>query len=146
MLSAVPLMLAEANAFVTTHHRHHKPVVGCRFVFGVQDGDRLCGAVIAGRPVARKTDSHTVLEVTRLVTDGTKNACSFLYAAVCRIARDMGYKRVQTFILESEPGTSLKAAGFSFDGLSAGKTGWKTRPGRRTDQPVCVKQRWIRVL
>lgn len=27
-LRVVPLELAEANAFVTKHHRHHRPVVG----------------------------------------------------------------------------------------------------------------------
>ena len=42
-----------------------------------------------------------VVEVTRLCTDGTKNACSFLYGAAARIAKEMGYKQIQTYILES---------------------------------------------
>lgn len=30
-LEIVPITLAEANAFVEQHHRHHKPVVGHKF-------------------------------------------------------------------------------------------------------------------
>ena len=33
-LELVPITLREANAFVLQHHRHHKPVRGCRFVVG----------------------------------------------------------------------------------------------------------------
>jgi hypothetical protein len=97
--------------------------------------------------VARKTDYKKVLEVTRLATDGTKNACSFLYGAVARAGKALGYEKVQTFILDSEPGTSLSAAGWAEDGESAGGQ-WKRTDGapRRTDQPTCAKVRFVRKL
>ena len=56
--------------------------------------------------------TERVLEVTRLVTDGTANACSLLYAAAARVGKELGYERIQTFILATEPGTSLRAAGW----------------------------------
>lgn len=74
------------------------------------------GAAIVGLPVARKTPQYETSEVTRLVTDGTKNACSFLYAAAARVAREMGFFKIQTFILQEERGISLRAAGWKFDG------------------------------
>jgi hypothetical protein len=104
-----PLNLAQANSLVTELHRHHKKVVGHRFSIGVYQDGRFCGAAIVGRPVARKTDQNNVAEITRVVTDETKNACSILYAAATKAAKAMGYASIQTFILESEPGSSLKA-------------------------------------
>ena len=128
-------------------HRHHKPVQGHRFSIGVELDGNLVGGASIGRPTARLTDQHTVLEVTRLVTDGTKNACSTLYAAAARIGREMGYKRIQTFILESEPGTSLLAAGWKFDGVSGGGDWTRvSKPNRRQDQPQGVKHRYVREL
>ena len=81
-MNLVPLTLAAANDFVAAHHRHHRPVVGHRFSIGAQDGGVLVGAAIVGRPVARHLDDGFTAEVTRLVTDGTKNACSMLYAGL----------------------------------------------------------------
>ncbi|MHA7813288.1 MAG: XF1762 family protein [Phycisphaerales bacterium] len=142
-----PIELREANAFVAMHHRHHKPVVGHRFSLACYEGDRLCGVAISGRPVARKIDQLAYLEVSRLCTDGTKNACSKLYAAVASAAKSMGYEAVQTYILDSETGTSLKAAGWKCEGKAGGGE-WsrKSRPDRRTDQPSQTKLRWRRYL
>jgi hypothetical protein len=70
------------------------------------------GVAIVGRPVARSRDDGLTLEVTRLATDGCDNACSALYAAAWRAARAMGYRRIGTYTLKSEPGTSLRAAGW----------------------------------
>lgn len=125
-LCVVPVSLAEANAFVAAHHRHHQPVVGHKFSIGITDEKQLRGVVIVGRPVARARDDGWTLEVTRLCTDGTPNACSALYAAAWRAARAMGYRRIGTYILKEEPGSSLKAAG------------WKAiheTPGRSWDVP-----------
>lgn len=85
--------------------------------------------------------------MTRLVTDGTKNACSALYAAAARIGREMGYKKIQTYILASEPGTSLVASGWVDEG-EAGGGQWKHTDGkpRRTDQPTEKKTRWAKYL
>lgn len=123
-------------------------MVGHRFSIGVFDEDGVChGAAVVGRPVAHKTEQYLVAEVTRLVTDGTYNACSILYAAAARAAQAMGFLRIQTFILDSERGTSLKASGWAYDGESQGGT-W-SRPSRgRTDKQktMAPKTRWSRVL
>lgn len=143
-----PIGLRDANAFVSNHHRHHKPVQGHRFSLQAVIGDRTIGVCIVGRPVARNAGHPLeVLEVTRLCTDGTPNACSLLYAAAARIGKAAGYKRIQTYILETEPGTSLKAAGWVNEGRAGGGQ-WKHTDGkpRRTDQPVEPKQRWARTF
>lgn len=137
--------LSEANDFVNKHHRHHKPVVGHRFSIGAEVNGKLVGCVIVGRPVARQTDQKHVAEVTRLVTDGTKNACSFLYAQAARAAREMGFTQIQTFILPTENGVSLRAAGWHFHSTTKVGT-WHTRNGRRSDQPECQKAKYIREL
>lgn len=138
-----PITLKEAAEFVGAFHRHHKAPVGHRFSIGAERDGKLIGVVVVGRPVARNTPQYTVAEITRLCTDGTKNACSFLYGVAARIAKEMGFERVQTFILPTESGISLRAAGFTFDGVSNSGS-WQTRNGRRTDQPTEPKHRWIR--
>lgn len=146
-LWVVPLTLEQANTLVLRWHRHHKPTVGARFSLGVvDDGGGLRGAAICGRPVARKLSPYDILEVTRLVTDGTANACSILYAASARAARAMGFRRIQTYILESEPGTSLIAAGWQMDAVVEGRPWVHTAGPRRQDQPNGDKTRWVKLL
>ena len=120
MLEIVPITLAEANAFVERHHRHHKPTTGHKFSIGVTDGDKIVGVAIVGRPVARYLDDGLTMEVTRCCTDGTRNACSILYATAWRAARAMGYKKLVTYILESENGASVRAAGWKCIGQEGG--------------------------
>ena len=145
----VPMSLKEANELVAMLHRHHQPVQGHKFSLGaVRPGIMApVGAIIVGRPVARRVDHRTVLEVTRLATDGSPNACSFLYGAAARAAVALGYDKIQTYILDTEPGTSLLAAGWTCEG-EAGGGQWKHTDGkaRRTDQPNGKKQRWAKVL
>lgn len=119
-LDIVPVSLNEANEFVRQYHRHHKPVVGHKFSIGATDGEKIVGVCIVGRPVSRYLDDGMTLEVTRCATDGTRNACSILYAAAWRAARAMGYKKVITYILESENGASLKASGYKCIGKCGG--------------------------
>src|SRR5271170_1198441 len=119
-MKIVPLELKDLNALVAEMHRHHKPVQGHRFSIGIEHEGRIVGGASIGRPTARMTDQRKVLEVTRLVTDGTKNACSALYAAAARVGKELGYERIQTFILETETGISLKAAGWQFEQESGG--------------------------
>lgn len=140
MLEVVPLTLKQANASVDKLHRHHKPVTGHRFSIGCVSDGVLVGAAIVGRPKARLTEQYSVAEVTRLVTDGTKNACSVLYSAAARAAREMGFAKIQTFILEEESGTSLIASGWKFESFSEGGD-WNrpSRGGRRLDQPMQAK-------
>jgi len=141
-LTAYPLELAEANAFVAEHHRHHRPVIGHKFSIGAAVGDKIVGAVIVGRPVARRRDDGITLEVTRLATDGTRNACSFLYGAAARACFALGYKRIGTYILASEPGTSLKAAGWRLIGGTPGRS-WSVPSRPRVDKhPLQAKLLW----
>lgn len=146
-LVIVPLTLRQLNALVEKLHRHHKPVRGHRFSLGVKLGDDLVGACCVGRPVARGCDPYLTAEVTRLVTDGTKNACSSLYSAAARAAKAMGYLKIQTYILDSELGTSLRASGWELEGTVKGRL-WNNfgRSDRRTDQPSDDKQRWVKIL
>lgn len=156
-MRVVPLTLRQANELVANLHRHHKPVVGHRFSIGCLVDGKLVGGAIVGRPVAAKGRTnerqYEIASVTRMVTDGTKNACSFLYAACARAARELGYEEIETFILDSESGVSLKAAGWEFTGYTPARS-WDGRPGqldleghtRRVDQPECRKQRWAKQL
>ena len=147
-MRVIPLTLKQANALVDDLHRHHKPVRGHRFSLGLIDDDEILhGSVICGRPVARGCDPYLTLEVTRLVTDGTRNACSILYAAAARTAQAMGFDRIQTYTLETEDGASLRGSGWVEDGLTAGGQ-WTGTNGkeRRSDQPTGPKRRWVKTF
>lgn len=129
MLVLTPVSLAQANAFVEQHHRHHKPVTGHKFSIGCITDGRLAAVAIVGCPVSRYLDDGLTLEVNRLCSDGTKNACSFLYAAAARAAKELGYRRIITYILDTESGASLRAAGWTNAEIAGGRewTG-KRRP------------------
>ena len=144
MLDVVPITLAEANAFVEQNHRHHEKTAGHKFSVAVADTENgeIVGVAIVGRPVSRHLDNGWTLEVNRLCTDGTKNACSMLYAAAWRAARAMGYKKLITYILDSESGTSLKAAGWKCIG-QAGGLRWTGKRRPQVDlYPAQMKIKW----
>lgn len=134
-----PISLAKANAFVEQYHRHHGKKTGCKFAVSLWDGEKMVGVAIAGNPVARNADDGMTLEINRVCTDGTRNACSMLYSACCRAARAMGYRKVITYILESENGSSLLASGFHFECV-AGAKNWNNseRQRQRNAQPEQV--------
>lgn len=147
MMIAAPLKLAEANAFIAKHHRHHKPVRFHLFSVGVQDEDgRLIGAAIVMRPVSQgRNFDGRMAEVCRLATDGTKNACSFLLARAARAAFEMGYMAIQTYTLPEEGGASLRAAGWHYNAETEGKP-WSTGRRKRNDaHPIGNKHRWWKV-
>lgn len=141
-LELCPVDFNEAAYFVNIYHRHHQAPQGHKFSIGCKKDGELKGVVMVGRPVARHLDNGVTLEVTRLCTDGTRNASSMLYGAACRAAAAMGYKRLVTYILKSETGLSLKAAGWRFSKLAGGGS-WD-RPNRhRIDKhPTEQKQLW----
>ncbi len=140
----VPLKFEDAAAFVAQHHRHHTPPAGHKFSLGAIDEiNTLAGVVIVGRPVSRMRDDGKTLEVTRLTTLGDKNACSFLYGAAARAVFALGYSRIGTYILQSEPGTSLRAAGWKLIGERGGgswtrdvQPHWKHRVSGRDAHPL----------
>lgn len=129
MLTIKPLDLSKANAYVMEHHRHNGKVLIHRFSIGCYDGERLCGVAICGNPSARMLDDGETIEVKRVCTDGTRNACSILYGRCARIAKEMGYSRIITYILQSECGTSLRASGWQIEAENVGGGGWN-RPSR----------------
>lgn len=144
MLIVKPITLRAANAWVAEHHRHHTPARGCVFCVSVWGPDGLCGVAIAGRPKARMLDNGAALEVTRCCTDGTRNACSKLYATVAKVARQLGYERILTYTLPSEGGASLRAAGWVCTSENAGGGSW-ARDGRERpneQHPLDGKWRW----
>ena len=140
-----PITFNVACQFVSMHHRHHKPSVGCKFCIGVFDGERMVGCAVCGRPVSRHLDNGLTLEITRLCTDGTKNACSMLYGACCRVAKAMGYKKAITYILKSENGSSLRASNFKCEG-EAGGPEWTGKRNTGKNGPHEMKTRWTRDL
>lgn len=144
MLAIVPVTLREAHAFVAEHHRHHEPSPGGLFAIGLADGARMVGVAVVGRPVARLIATDFTAEVTRVCTDGTRNACSMLYGAAWRAARAMGYRRLITYTLVSEDGGSLRGAGWTCLGEAGGGT-WSRRARPRVDtHPTQTKLRWER--
>lgn len=132
----VPLSLAEANHFVSVHHRHHGPVLGHKFSIGIGVAFEIRGVAIVGRPVARMLDNGYTLEVTRVATDGVKDGCSALYGACRRAAFALGYKKLITYVLESERGTSLKAAGWKCLGTAGGGSWSRPSRERSDDHPL----------
>lgn len=159
-MKAIPIELKDANAFVERLHRHHAPVYRDKFRIGCADDDgHLIGVVQCARPVSRNMDDGKTLEVVRLCSDGSDNVCSFLYSRAARIAKEMGYERIITYILQSETGASLKASGWHCEADNVGGGSWDTPSRRRTvyDQQLSLfeqkpkystqkKQRWSKLL
>ncbi|WP_369043327.1 XF1762 family protein [Streptomyces sp. Midd1] len=116
-----------ACAYVEEHHRHHDPPQGHQFSLGVHtEGGCLVGVAIVGRPVNRHLDNRLTIEVTRVATDGTPNACSALYSAAWRTARSAGYRRAITYTQDGESGASLKAAGWRKIADLPARAGWNS--------------------
>ena len=116
MLELSPITFSEAAAFVLKHHRHHKPPISHKFSIACAQGGEVVAVVIVGRPVSRHLDDGYTLEIVRLCSIGAPNACSKLAAAAWRVARGLGYRKLITYILDSETGVSYKAAGFKIVG------------------------------
>ncbi|MBQ6059435.1 MAG: hypothetical protein IJL39_05210 [Clostridia bacterium] len=145
-MKLVPLERKECGEFVNRLHRHHDPVFRDRFRIGCEVDGVLVGVIQVGNPVARMLCDGKTLEVVRCCTDGTKNACSYLYSAAARVARDLGYSKIITYILDTEDGASLRAAGWRKECDIKGHN-WNcpSRP-RKTTAPTCDKQRWAKEL
>ena len=141
-MRVVPITFAEARAFVEAHHRHHLPPVGHLFSIAAAQEDVIVAVAIVGRPVARMNQDGYTAELTRLASDGTRNACSFLYGRAWRVAQAMGYRRMLTYTLASEPGASLRAAGWKMIGETPGGS-WSRQSRPRVDKhPTQEKFAW----
>ena len=145
MLEIRPITFRQAANYVNENHRHHKAPTGGKFSIACFQDGRIVGVAMCGRPVSRLLDDGLTIEINRVCTDGTPNACSKLYGAACRAARARGYRVAITYILESERGASVKAAGFKCEGL-AGGTHWTGQRNRGQLIPAEMKTRWTRKL
>ncbi len=149
-ICVIPCSLADAQRLVLALHRHHGKVVGHKFSLkaSIVNQLRVCeaGAAIVGRPVARRLDDGETLEITRLVTTGVSNIASKLLGAAAREARRLGYRRIITYTLAEENGSSLKAAGYIQELVSKGGS-WSSKSRPRVDKhPTGPKIRWARGL
>lgn len=145
-MRTVPVERADAAEFIARLHRHHDPVMRDKYRIGAEVNGKLVGVVQVGNPVARALCDGQTLEVVRLCSDGSRNVCSFLYSAAARVARELGYQKIITYILDSESGDSLRAAGWHKEADIKGHAwGCPSRP-RETTAPTCDKQRWARNL
>lgn len=145
-LRIVPCTLREAGLYIRLLHRHRGPSRGARFCIAAAEGNAIVGVAMCGRPVARALSPRYVLEVTRCCTDGTKNACSKLYGACARIAKELGYLKIITYVLDSEAGTSLRAAGWEEVSYARGRS-WDCPSRPRTDKYLFEdKARYEKVL
>ena len=148
-LSVVPLTLKRANEFCTNHHRHHGafPPGLDYFRIGAVDSDgRIVGVAIVARPPNRNSDDGVTCEVVRCATNGHRNACSFLYGACARIAREMGFCTIITYTLDSESGASLRATGWK-NTKSGIRSWWQShqvagRTVKARDHYTETKRRW----
>lgn len=148
-MKLTPITLAEAKDFVNLHHRHNVAPCGHKFSIGLKDdNDTLIGVCIVGRPIARNLDDGETAEILRVcVLEGNRNANSMLYGAAVRACKAMGYTKVITYTLPEETGASLRASGFTQDGMTKKRPkGWDT-PSRRREAlekyPKGQKIRWI---
>lgn len=158
---AIPIELKDAQAYINQYHRHHQASHRDKFrIAASSDGKDIAGVIQVGRPVSRVLDDGHTLEVLRLCTKGEKDVCSFLYSRAARIAKEMGYSKIITYILKSEQGTSLKASGWVLEADNVGGSDWNV-PGRpreiisaqmslfdeKPKYPVNEKkQRWVKYL
>lgn len=142
-LRLTPITWKKATRFVSQYHRHHGPPHGHKFSIAVEDqAGNLVGVAIVGRPLARRLDDGWTVELTRCCTLGTPNACSMLYGAARRIAKEIGYRRIITYTLASEAGVSLKAAGWVPTTETRGGSWDRTARPRIDRHPTMPKVRW----
>jgi hypothetical protein len=137
-----PITYREACAFILAHHRHHGAPQGWLFGVAVSRGLDIVGVAVVGRPVSRHLDNGWTAEVTRCCTDGTKNVPSMLYGACWRAAQALGYRRLITYILKSESGTSLLASGWKVIGERGGGSWHRPSRPRIDTAPIEGKMLW----
>lgn len=144
-LTLAPTSFKEAAGFIEEHHRHNPSPQGWKFGTAVVDETgRVRGVAMAGRPVARGLQDGFTLEVVRTCTDGAANANSMLYGAIRRAAKALGYRRLITYTLDSESGSSLKASGWKQAAQLPARSWSKSSKARpRTDRhTIAPRIRW----
>ncbi|NOY60448.1 MAG: hypothetical protein GXO75_16170 [Calditrichaeota bacterium] len=135
--------MKEANDFVRKYHRHNDSTQGGKFAISLWKDEKMIGVAIAGRPVARNLDDGFTVEILRVCTDGTKNANSKLYGTMRKICKLMGYKKIITYTLQEESGSSLLAVGAEIV-AEVNPQEWNNNKRKRKSQSVYkqYKFRW----
>ena len=142
-LTARYITMHDANSFIAEHHRHHKPVRGLIFAIAAHHQEfGIVGVAIVGRPVSRHLDNGMIAEVTRLCTNGYNNACSFLLSRCARACKAIGFQKLITYILETETGVSLRASGWTDEGIAGGGSWDRKERSRAVTAPTCPKKRF----
>lgn len=163
-LTVVPLHHHQANEFVTRWHKHHGPLRVAKFSIGAVKNGELVAVAMCMRPASRHLDDGKTIEVARLATirfdeekddeeakKARKNACSFLYGRCARIATEMGYDKITTYLLDEEKAMTVRGAGWTLERKQCGgsKQGFRTnRPNGHeiTPETFKTKQRWAKLL
>lgn len=142
MLVLRPCTVKRAERFNAATHRRLKKIQGAMWAVRVERNGETVGVALVGNP-ARKLMEDGVLCVLRVaVIEGNPNACSMLYGACSRAARDMGATDCVTYTHLDEPGTSLRAAGWIDGGITGGgEWGREDRPRQLALYPES-KRRW----
>lgn len=141
-----PCTVKEARRIVKVLHRHLPYVQGGLFAAKcIDETGAVRGVAIAGNP-ARVWQGTGRIVISRVATDGSPNACSCLYGALCRAAKALGYYEVWTYTLPEEPGTSLRAAGFADLGVTDGGEHDRVKRPRKPAVRPEPKRRWRRML
>lgn len=138
-----PITVKRALPFVRQVHRRLPRVQGAMWAVGVFDNEgELRGVALVGHPARELMEDDTLSVLRVAVLEHTPNACSMLYGACSRAAKALGAQNLVTYLHDDEPGTTLKAAGWVFDGLTRG--GEHSRPSRPRLPGIDIdpKQRW----
>jgi len=146
MLTLTPITISAAKKLVRQWHRHLPELQGALFASAVSMDGEIVGVACAVNPARVWQGTGRVVIGRVAVQEGVRNGCSMLYGSMCRAAKALGYSEAWTYTLPSEPGTSLRAAGFTDMGLTDG--GEWGRPGRPRQMALHPepKRRWRRLL
>lgn len=134
------ISLKAAKAFIKANHRHRPNVQGGIVALGCWVDGVLVGVVVLGR--AARMDAPGTVCITRLCTDGYRNACSKLYSKAHRLAQALGFTKIKTFTTQDETGASLRAV----HAQEAGQTkeeDWSRSGRARAAGDTSPKKRWI---
>jgi hypothetical protein len=126
-LAVRPITQRVARAWIAAHHSHLPPPVGWLMGVAVHERGRLCCLAVLERP-ARLLQDGTTACVSRVCSDRTPHAASMALAAVTRAALALGYRRLVSYMLAGQRGTSYRAAGWRITGVTLG--GEWSRPSR----------------
>jgi len=150
-LQLIEVEFATVRDFVVQHHDHNPSLTGWRYGFGITNGPEMIGVASIGNPVGRGFVGKGVLEVNRvcirrdIARARAWNACSTLYGAAAREAKQRGMWKIITYTRDDEAGVSLKAAGWIPEArVRARKRGWDCDARPRERGEAIGKIRWAR--